>query len=632
MSKTFLFLLFILFQFNTALYAWIYPEHRDITVRAVEELTPENRIALDKIWLDARKGHEKRLTESIIDVTQTVKPRQLDFGAWPAIAGDHSCSPENMLDEILNTDWILKVADIAAQLKIDIKKSKTRSEHINSIRDSDIKFQRADPMYATRAGSNNSHFLLERLDPEIDGYQYAFSCLREGAPLNALGVYTFFHISALKKAAALNNNDLSAEDRSALSLSALADEAFAIHFLEDAFAAGHVAGTWGDASQRKGTHDYYNEKGLEITTWEGKHIVMMGDAYLRPQDMEVTAEAVRKSLIQFISVADSTIHINFSGLDDPSLKRPNGFNTCTNDFMPIIKIEDKKLKTFITDVLITTPMPGLATGIGELPRFRSELGIFIGVVSALHGVTVNGGFGMMQNEPGAIGGIDIGIRFGVGLEGVLNRSGDGLIFIDAGWRQDGSSSMKWGDSPDLLEGGQITSAIPGRDAVITRFRVPFWLIPGDLIILTPILSLISPKALTNIGVQAVNGGLIPWQTGIATPIGRFQFIAGREIGITFYGIGKDKDVLIVPGDDGSNSETTLNSYKSLQLDFPIIEYRPFRTFSLDQSSSLVIQLRIGVDIPRSNKVLVPIDAETPELKSIWYMELAFAFDWRQYIK
>ena len=24
----------------------------------------------------------------------------------------------------------------------------------------------------------------------------------------------------------------------------------------------HVAGTWGDASQRKGTHDYYNEAGL----------------------------------------------------------------------------------------------------------------------------------------------------------------------------------------------------------------------------------------------------------------------------------------------------------------------------------------------------------------------------------
>jgi len=49
---------------------------------------------------------------------------------------------------------------------------------------------------------------------------------------------------------------------------AFADEAFALHFLEDTYAAGHVAGTWGDASQRKGTHDFYNANGLEVRTWD----------------------------------------------------------------------------------------------------------------------------------------------------------------------------------------------------------------------------------------------------------------------------------------------------------------------------------------------------------------------------
>ena len=43
-------------------------------------------------------------------------------------------------------------------------------------------------------------------------------------------------------------------------------------------------------------------------------------------------------------------------------------------------------------VLVTTPIPGLATGLGELPRFRSELGTFIGVVAAVRGNTINGGF------------------------------------------------------------------------------------------------------------------------------------------------------------------------------------------------------------------------------------------------
>lgn len=46
----------------------------------------------------------------------------------------------------------------------------------------------------------------------------------------------------------------------------LADEPFALHFLEDTFASGHVSGTSGDASKRKGTHDFYGQSGLEVFT------------------------------------------------------------------------------------------------------------------------------------------------------------------------------------------------------------------------------------------------------------------------------------------------------------------------------------------------------------------------------
>jgi len=57
---------------------------------------------------------------TVIDATQSTNPQFLDFASWPANSGDHSCSPENMLYNVLETDWILQVADIAAQLKIDI--------------------------------------------------------------------------------------------------------------------------------------------------------------------------------------------------------------------------------------------------------------------------------------------------------------------------------------------------------------------------------------------------------------------------------------------------------------------------------------------------------------------------------
>ena len=46
-------------------------------------------------------------------------------------------------------------------------------------------------------------------------------------------------------------------------------------------------------------------------------------------------------------------------------------------------------------------------------------------------------------------------------------------------------------------------------------------------------------------VTASNGGLLPWQSGWTTPIGRFQFVFGRELGVTFFGLtGADR--LFVP--------------------------------------------------------------------------------------
>ncbi len=172
--------------------------------------------------------------------------------------------------------------------------------------------------------------------------------------------------------------------------------------------------------------------------------------------------------------------------------------------------------------------------LGELPRCRAELGAFIGVVPALHGATVNGGFGPEQNTVGGVGGIDVAIRLGVGLEGVLNESGDGLVFLDLGWRQDGASTMKFGDSPALIEAGQITAAIPGRPAFILRFRMPFWLIPFDLLILGPILGLTSPEALAHVGVQAVNGGLIPGRQELQHPSDAFNsfWVAKLELHYT----------------------------------------------------------------------------------------------------
>ena len=343
-------------------HAWIYPEHRDIAVLAVDKLDAERRALFDRLWGEARAGHEQRLCALAADSQQSVAPTCIDWAAMPAIAGDHSCSSKGMLDTVLTTDWILQVADVAAQLKLDlgriavtapteinvrskdivgdvqrlIEDEARRAARVNALRTSDTRLQRADPEYATRAGSNNAHFLIPRPRTSTTPREYAQLTLTPGSDLNALGVYGWFHISALQKATRLAAEQLAPAERTALARSMLADEAFALHFLEDAYAAGHVAGAWGDVSQRKGTHDYYNEAGLEVFTWSGgsESVVLMGDAHMRPEDADRASTAVRISLEQLIDHAAGRERPNRLPHTAAAPSDADGFDVCKTNVFP----------------------------------------------------------------------------------------------------------------------------------------------------------------------------------------------------------------------------------------------------------------------------------------------------------
>lgn len=610
--------------------AWVYPEHRDIALIAIQNLSPEYRSTLDALWSEARKGYEFRLTEAVIDATQSTNPNQLDYAAWPGIGGDHSVSAKDMLNNILQTDWILKVADITAQLKIDIAKSKNREERVNALRNSDIRLQRADPEYATRAGHNNVHFLLSLQTVKETVQEFGLECVKESAELNALGVYIWYHYSALVKASRLNSEALTPEQRSALILSALADEAFALHFLEDVFAAGHAAGTWGDASQRKGTHDYYNEYGFRTSTWEGENIVLTGDAWMRTEDAERTAQVVKMSIEQLLDAANGK-QSAMAYSDEAKSFTPDDFNVALFNYMPARKY-DPNLANLIAPVFVKTPVPGLERGLGELPRFRAELGPFVGFTPSLRGTLVSSGFGESQTTPGVIGGLETSLRIGLGLDGILNESSDGLVFLDVGWRQDGSSSLGVVQEEGTEAYGNLLAAIPGRSAYTARLRLPFYIIPGDLLITAPFLIFTSPETLTQMAVVAGNGGLIPWQSGIATSFGRFQFVLGREVGVYFFGRTKSRDALFNISQDENGIESLyILSYRSTQFEFPFLEYRPFRSFSTEQSSGLLLQFYAGIDVPHNVEVLSPESTFTPELKTIWYIGTRVVFNWRYYL-
>jgi len=625
-GKVIILLLILTVRAATA-YAWLYPEHREITLKAIVKLDSGRRFLFEQLWNSTRKGKEGRLTIGAIDPGQVGLSTLLDYAAWPAIAGDHSTSSENMMYNILQTEWILKVADIAARLQNGLDEARNQSERVNKMRDSDIKLLRADPEYVSRAGGNNGHFLMALPNVNITAPEYFAKCFEKGCELNTLGTYTWFHISAIRKAACLQSQRLTSEQRSAYAISALADEAFAIHFLEDSFTSGHIAGIWGDASQRKGTHDYYNEKGLEITTWQGVRMVLMGDAYMRPEDADHAAEAVLKSLTQFLDAAagrlDETI------FPSPcSVAEPDTFNVSKAQYMPLREVQEGELQ-LCREILLLTPIPGLATGWGELPRFRSELGPFIGIASAVRGGWYNGGFADYQTTSGVVAGLELALRLGLGMEGVLNESGDGLVFLDLGWRIDGASSMRFDDEPAIKNFGTFSAAIPSRDAYFLRLRMPFCLIPGDILIAGPILYLTAPKTFNKMVVAAGNGGLIPWQSGIRTPIGRFQFVIGREVGICMYGTGNGPDAFLMTVDQDTKDQAVFSLYTT-QFDFPILEYRPMRNFSSGQSASLVFQFYGGFDIPGKRTSVYPSDYPLPDLKTTWFAGLRMSFDWRYY--
>ncbi len=637
-----------------AVHAWVYSEHRDIAMQAVQNLDAEYRSDLDQLWKLSRDGFEQQLCENVADLAQGLKTDCLDWAAFSAIAGDHSCSSKEMLDSVLTEGWLLGIANVSAQLKSDlavipveefenkyaqvldgsetildqIHKQENRAKRLNALRKADIQLLSVDPQYATRANSNTAHFLIARPAANISGLEYAGLALRPGSEMNAMGVYAFYHIKALKKASRLaNESQLTIQQRQMIARSMLADEGFALHFLEDVFAAGHVAGTWGEVSQRMGTHNYYNQHGLEVYTWKREQfpVVLMGDAHMRQQDMELAARTIITSLKQVLDFAAGREKDYIRSYASLASAEPDDFNVCAQNQIPEL-IDGHKYIPSLREVIIQTPIPGLGTELGSLPRFRSEVGPFIGLSGSLDTRIADGGFFDFQDENGTIAGLDLSFRAGFGMEGVMDESGDGLVFVSLGFRSDSASSNNFTGSSQVAQVGSLSAAIPARSSITMRIRMPYYLIPADLFWLSP-LYLFNEKAYTDMAVTAGNGGLIPWQHGIATSIGRFQFVLGREFGATFYG-RYNFDQLIIPADSAAGS-IRLSTLESILFDFPIVEYRPYRSFSSNQSSSVVFQLFSSVDVPQGNAPVI-IDGVSQSMDRIWSVGIRLVFDWRHY--
>ena len=629
-------------------HAYTYPEHRDVTARAVEELDAGRRATFERLWQDARIGDEGRLCADSVDQSGSLTPTCFDWPALPPNAGDHSCSSAELLEFVRTEDWLLGVAAVGEQLGADLDRipkppfempgedrkqraasAQTRADLSNVMKGSDVRFQQLDTALATRAMTNDAHFPLARPTTSLDAAAYAQLTLNRGSRMSSIGAYAWYHLSALQKASRLAGEPVTEEERRALARAVMFDEAFALHFLQDTFAAGHVAGSWGDISQRKGTHDFYNQNGLEVFTWqgEGTTFVLMGDAHMRPEDLELIARSVRMSIAQVLDAAAGESAYAFP----PRPMAPasaDDFDVCQNRTIPArdaaLAFDATAYAPALRDVLLHTPVPGLGAGFGAPPRFRSEIGMFMGLAGAIDARRLDGAFLPEQTGSVYVSGAEVAFRAGVGFEGVVGEESDGLVFASLGLRANSNSSSPAATGLGGLE-GSLSAAIPPRSAMSLRLRAPFWLIPGDLLFASP-LYFINREKYLQMAVTASNGGLIPWQIGHATRVGRFQVMIGRELGVTFYGRG-DADQLWLPS--GGALGQVVN-YKSTSYDLPLLEYRPYRSFSSNQSSSVMLQLFLSADVPDDVSIAAPVGGTVPDLDTVWSVGVRMVFDWRHY--
>ena len=613
-------------------YAWVYPEHRDIAGTAVEGLDPARRAALAALWAEARRGAEARLCADPWAGDQT-KPDCLDLAAWSALAGDHSCSPADLLATVLEKPWTLAVARTAATLRTGLATARNENERRNRLTRSDLELERVDPEYSTRAGANHAHFLQARNSDDVKVVLMA--AIQSGADLNGLGIWVRAHLAAMRLAAAWAAGAIAEAERPAAARALLAAEAFGDHFLEDAFAAGHVAGTWGDAATRKGTHDYYNVNGLDARDWSGHSFILYGDAHMREADRARAAAAVREGLDQTLdALAPGDAAKSAEAIPPDWAAGFASFDACKLLKMPAMPAEvPEAVVASMAKIALSTPVPGRLPPDAALPRFRSEIGPFLGLAAGLRGGGASGGVDSTTPNARITGAIDVGARIGIGLEGVLGAAGDGQIFLQAGFLQQiAKKSSCESECNSLGTAVGIALKTPARSAISARLRLPFWLLPGDLILAAPFLIPFAPKTYEKMAIRATDGGVIPWQAGLSTFFGRVQFVAGREIGVSFYGYvgGEDQLFVVTPGSNGHSTVTAV-SLRSIEFDFPIVEIRPFRGYATTQAAALLIQIGMGFERATRVTALAPPGAAAPSIATPVFGYVRLAFDWRHYL-
>jgi len=253
--------------------AWYFPEHVVIAHDGLVQLPPELRDILRDAIAHARTDGLRlceRVDVSIEDVGQAQPPQPLQtpmlhaeraagcvpYAALSALAGDHANSAAE-LRAVLTSQKGIEITSAAAfewgRFRAALERLPNASlERMSFVHALDVAFYFIDPGYELRAQATQAHF--------ADSGRHIDEVVRivaaTGSVDTAMGQFLAHHLRSLQLAAQGTVTE------------ALLEHAFAMHFLQDAFAAGHLVmteQTWksGNPSARR-RHDFYNAKGLAV--------------------------------------------------------------------------------------------------------------------------------------------------------------------------------------------------------------------------------------------------------------------------------------------------------------------------------------------------------------------------------
>jgi hypothetical protein len=403
-------------------HSWVFPEHVEITRRAVRDLyvegTPTERALLATV--NAVLG----LCE------EDFSAHCATFASLVALAGDHGCTPRALrttLDEASRNEehWLWRVLTVARETRKNLKAADRSAPDREDIRrQMHVDMQSADARYLARALVDYSHFQHMRSSASTrDVRRYLSAAFTAAGPANATASYANYHVVALRLAAEAVRISGSLQRRDWLARAFMA-EAFALHFLEDSFSAGHFVGHWGDEATRLGTHDYYSRTGVETGSWRAPsdRFVAHGDAFLSDAEANWAAAAVRTSLAQVLRAATAEPVAERLLADVRGALGEEGYDTCGRADVPV-GLSALARSQSIQEVIGFEPIP--APHFPPIGRVRAEKGPFLGGAATA---------AVSYATPAKTTGVEIraALRAGFGAAGIVDDPLNAQAFFEGG--------------------------------------------------------------------------------------------------------------------------------------------------------------------------------------------------------